>query len=262
VTRLTRWVSSRLASVEVSESRGVRHLHLGGDAIQSAIRLSRPDALELHYTRAMMGFLLLAPEPADLLMIGLGGGSIPRFVHRFRPRVRVTAVEINPRVVAAARSWFGLPDDDARLRVVVADGAVHVPSNPASCEALLLDAFDDGRSVRALSTERYYRQCRDALRDRGIFVQNFMTDDPDRLACIERLQRVFDHQVALLPAANRINTIAFALKGPPLRLLRSGMERRAGRLESLLGLPYRQMLQDLWSVNDWSPESGFHLRQT
>jgi hypothetical protein len=72
---------------------------------------------------------------------------------------------------------------------------------------------------------------------------------------------VFDGQVALLPAANRVNTIAFALKGPTLRLLRAGMERRAERLETALGLPYRQMLRDLWAANEWSPETGFRLRQ-
>jgi spermidine synthase len=62
-----RWLEGKHSSVEVSEERGVRALHLGGHAIQSAIRLSRPDELELHYTRAMMGFMLFEPAPRDIL---------------------------------------------------------------------------------------------------------------------------------------------------------------------------------------------------
>ncbi len=257
MTSLRRWVTSRLASVEISEFRGVRHLHLGGDAIQSAMRLSNPDALELHYTRAVMAYLLLVPEPADLLVIGLGGGSIPRFVHSKRPRTRVRAIEINPRVIAAARSWFGLPDNSARLEVILADGADHVPKHPASCDALLLDAFDDGRSVRALSSERYYRACAAGLREGGVFIQNFMADDPQREKCTTRIERAFDRPAVTLTAANGVNTIVFVLKGRGLRLGRAALERRAAALELTLELPYQTMLNDLFAQNDWSLESGF-----
>ena len=60
--------------LEVTEERGMRVLHLGSQAIQSAMRLSRPWDLELAYTRAMMGFLMFNSTPQDVLMIGLGGG--------------------------------------------------------------------------------------------------------------------------------------------------------------------------------------------
>jgi spermidine synthase len=260
MTSLRRWVASRLASVEISESRGVRYLHLGGDAIQSALRLSNPDALELHYTRAVMGYLLLVPEPAHFLVIGLGGGSIPRFVRHARPRTRVTAVEINPRVLAAARAWFGLPADDPGLDVVIADGAQYVPAHPGSCDALLLDAFDDGRSVRALSSERFYAACRQALTARGVFIQNFMADDPERELCTRRIEQVFGGQVAALPAANGVNVIIFGLADRGLRLGLPALERRAQRLELLLGLPFEAMLKSLVRHNSWTLAEGFRRK--
>src|SRR5882672_7498879 len=101
--RQRRWPVARQAAVAVSEQAGVRYLHIGGDAIQSAMRLAKPDRLELHYTRAMMGFLLFHPQPKKLLMIGLGGGSMPRFLHRAFPAARIMALEISPEVVAASR---------------------------------------------------------------------------------------------------------------------------------------------------------------
>jgi spermidine synthase len=90
--------------LEVTEERGMRVLHLGSQAIQSAMRLSRPWDLELAYTRAMMGFLMFNSTPQDVLMIGLGGGSLAKFIRRQRPQTHLTAVEIDPRVIAAARS--------------------------------------------------------------------------------------------------------------------------------------------------------------
>jgi spermidine synthase len=67
---------SRLPALTVSEERGVRTLHVGGEAIQSSMRLSDPFSLELDYTRCMMSFLLFHPRPARALKIGLGGGAL------------------------------------------------------------------------------------------------------------------------------------------------------------------------------------------
>jgi len=248
--RLKRWVRSRFSSVEISEAHGVRTLHLGGDAIQSAIRLSNPEALELHYTRAMMGFLLLVPEPRDVMMIGLGGGSIARFMRRHYPRVHIRAVEINPSVIAAARAWFGLPQDDDRLQVIAADGAAYIGEHPDSCDVLMLDAFEDGEAVTALCSRGCYRECFAALRPGGALVQNFMSDDERLETCLGRLRRVFGAAVLELPAANHVNTIVLALKGEMPVLQVESLARRAAALERRLGLPYRSMLRSLMQKND------------
>jgi spermidine synthase len=246
--RLKRWIAGR-SSVEISEAQGVRTLHLGGDAIQSAMRLSNPEALELHYTRAMMGFLLLVSEPRDVLLVGLGGGSIARFLRRHFPGVHITAVEINASVIAAARAWFGLPQDDERLRVINDDGGTFVPAHPDCCDALLLDAFNDGEAVRGLSTRRYYERCFAALRRGGVFVQNFMTDDPRLALYVKRLQQVFAGNLLQLPATNHVNTIVFALKRDPQPFRLELLERRAALLERRLGLGYRSMLRSLLRTN-------------
>jgi len=91
------------AAIAVSDERGVRMLHVGGEAIQSAMRVAEPDALALDYTRCMMGFLLFHPEPREALMIGLGGGSLAKFFHRRLRATRLRVVELDARIVAAAR---------------------------------------------------------------------------------------------------------------------------------------------------------------
>ena len=62
--------------------------------------LRDPSALDLEYTQTMMGFLLFLPQPQRIAMIGLGGGSLAKFCHRYLPRTRIQVVEINPHVIA------------------------------------------------------------------------------------------------------------------------------------------------------------------
>ena len=177
MTRAKSWFTRRRASVEVSEEDGVRSLHLGGDAIQSSIRLDRPDELALDYTRAMMAFLLFQPLPREVLMIGLGGGSMARYIHQRMPGTRTTVVEINAKVLAAARSMFHFPADDARLKVEIADGADYVCEHAGSADVLLVDGFDDGKQPAALCTQAFYDAAYAALRPGGVMAVNFMAEE-------------------------------------------------------------------------------------
>ena len=73
--------------IDISEESGVRYLHFGSEWVQGAMRIRKPDALELDYTREMMAGLLLrdAPWPRRVLLIGLGAGSLTKFIHRCSP---------------------------------------------------------------------------------------------------------------------------------------------------------------------------------
>ncbi|MFA6314720.1 MAG: spermidine synthase, partial [Sterolibacterium sp.] len=84
--------------IEISEQDGVRSLHFGSEWIQGSMRIRRPFALELAYTREMMACLLLRPDagwPGRVLLIGLGAGSLAKFIYRNLPDTRITAVEID-----------------------------------------------------------------------------------------------------------------------------------------------------------------------
>jgi len=206
--------------LEVTEERGTRTLHLGSRAIQSAMRVSRPWDLELAYTRAMMGFLMFNPLPQEVLMIGLGGGSLAKFIRKQRPQTHITAVEIDPRVIAAARAHFELPPDDATLHVVEADGALYVRQHPGSADVILLDGFDAGNQVEALATQTFYAACRRVLKPGGILVVNLWGRDSEFAEYFARLTRAFDGEVGWISVQDKTNVIvfAFAEPGAPARL--------------------------------------------
>jgi spermidine synthase len=150
-------------SVYISEKFGVRTLHIGSDTVQSSMRIARPNDLEVSYTRSMMAFLLFNPEPREILMVGLGGGSLAKFVYHQLPSARTVAVEVNPRVVDIARQYFMLPPDDQRLTIIVADGAEYVQRVVRKPDVIVIDGYDAESQVEALSTPSFYRDCARAL---------------------------------------------------------------------------------------------------
>lgn len=222
--------------LEVTEERGMRTLHLGNCAIQSAMRLSRPWDLELAYTRAMMGFLMFNPMPQAVLMIGLGGGSLAKFIRKQRPQTHITAVEIDPRVIAAARTHFELPPDDAALTVVEADGALYVRQHPASADVILLDGFDSGNQVAALATQTFYAACRRVLRPGGVLVVNLWGRDSEFAEYFARLTRAFDGEVGWISVQRKTNIIVFAFNETGAAARLDAMRPRLDDLAKRYGL--------------------------
>ena len=234
-------------SIAVSDERGVRSLHVGGEAIQSAMRVADPHALALDYTRCMMGFLLFHPEPREALMIGLGGASLPKFFHKNLKRTKIRVVELDPRIVAAAREHFALPSDDARLSVEIGDGAEALA--PECCDVLLVDAYHDEAHVPELASAEFYDAAWLALAERGAMAINFMNDDRDLDRNLQRLERAFGGAVLAMPALYDPNVIAFALKGMPPAVEWDALRSRAGRLEAGFGLPFPRYVSRLRSMN-------------
>jgi len=84
----------------ITEFEGVRFLHLGTSWVQGAMRLSRPDAIELEYVQMMMMWTLFQDAPKHIVQLGLGSAALTKFCHQRFPGARVTAVELNPNVIA------------------------------------------------------------------------------------------------------------------------------------------------------------------
>jgi spermidine synthase len=237
------------AAVQISEERGLRLMHLGDDAIQSRMRLDRPDELSLAYTKAMMGALLFAPRARDFLMIGLGGGSLAKFIHRRLPRARVTAVEINAQVLIAARTMFGVPRDGKRFRALLGDGARVVRTlPPRQFDVVLLDAYCGGRQVPSITRRVFYQRVRALLRPRGVLVVNCIADEPKLRGYLDNLCEAFDGRVWGVPTPPDENLVVFALaeggQEPTLELLRP----RAQRFEARLALPFRRWVRTMRAV--------------
>ena len=253
VSVLGRWLGGaplyRGAGVEVRERDGVRTLHLGSETIQSAMRLDEPHALELAYTRAMMGFLLFASAPQRILTIGLGGGSLSKFLYYRMPQATQKVVEISAEVITVARRFFFLPPDDSRLTVEVGEGTRYVAQCQEAIDVLLIDAYDGRSLAAAFKVDGFYAAARAALSPRGVLAMNLWSSDWAFDSNLQRIERAFHGRCICLPADRPGNVIVFAFVECPVRLRWHQLNEAAASLEAGFQLPFRQFVAALKTMN-------------
>jgi spermidine synthase len=235
--------------IEVSERDGVRYLHIGSTDIQSAMRIDRPYDLELTYSRCVFAPLLFAPVPQRVFTIGLGGGSIAKFIHHHLPDVVQTVVEIDPRVVAVARSQFMLPPEDERLVIWIGDGAEALRRETVPQDWILLDGFDGSQQSDGLTTEDFYAECAARLTPTGVLIANIWSTASTYEAQIDRLRRIFPGRLLLLPAGFKSNVLCLGFGDAPRPLEWAALRIAARQWQARLGLPFDQFLEDLKRLN-------------
>ncbi len=214
----------------VYESLTTKALHFSISEIQSRMDVRDPFALDLEYTRAMMGFLLFNAEPRLITMIGLGGGSLAKFCYRHLPRTSIDVVEINPHVIDL-RDHFHVPPDDERFRVVRGDGAAFVRSRTTRPDVLIVDGFDFNGLPARLSSQRFYDDCHGLLELGGMLVANLHYGHREYGRHLDRIRRSFDGSVLVVDDGEMSNSIVFACKGTALDSARAGVVRRPKGLD-------------------------------
>ena len=213
---------------------------------QSEMRIDDPYALVNEYTRKMMGFLAFQPHPKQILIIGLGGGSLVKYCHRHLPATRIIAVEIDP-VVLALRSQFLVPPDDDRLTVIQADGADHVAlmaDRGEGSNAILVDAYDHAGIATAVVERSFVENTKQILGTNGVFVMNLVAESDDAKRHVETVRQVFRDTVvvAMQRGGNLIIFAGQTLLDPQ----RAKMAvRNAERIEHRLGLFFPTLIQRL-----------------
>ncbi len=239
-----------LPEATVSEADGVRYLHLGSIWVQGAMRIRKPQVVELDYVQRMLASLLWLPGPAigqgRALQLGLGAGAITRFTHKAL-RMPTTVVEINPHVVAINRAWFHLP---AEVEVVLADAGAWLreQAEPQSVQLLHVDLYDHDAAAPVLDDEAFYADCRAVLCDGGVMSVNLFGRAASYAQSARRIAAVFgaEHVWSLRPTREG-NTVVVA--GPRLALPeRAVLVDRAATLETRFGaygVPARKWLRML-----------------
>ncbi|MFM0286192.1 class I SAM-dependent methyltransferase [Paraburkholderia megapolitana] len=237
----------RFAPVTFSEEGGVRYLHFGTEWVQGAMRLKKPQHLELEYAQQMMAWLLFLETPRRIVQLGLGAAALTKFAHRFLKRAHVEAVELNPAVVVAARTMFELPSDDARLTVHETDAwdFVNDRANHGTIGAMQIDVYDATARGPVLDSVAFYRAVRACLADAGIATINLFGDHPSFERNMKRLNEVFEGRVIALPEVHEGNRIALAFSGPALEVPFAQLQQRAKLIEKKLDLPARKWVKGL-----------------
>ena len=238
----------QLPEVNFSDCGDIRYLHLGTEWIQGSMLLDKPFEIELEYVQRMMAWLLFtAPESIatrHAMQLGLGSGALTKFCRR-KLRMKTTAIELNPQVIAACRLWFKLPADDARLSVILGDAAQVVAHEQwhGTVDALQVDLYDHEAAAPVLDSEDFYADCRRLLSADGCMTVNLFGRASSYSRSLEKIAAAFDAGAlwAFRPTREG-NTIVLALRAPQ-RPDRAALAQRAETIETRWGLPARKWLR-------------------
>lgn len=237
----------KFAPVTLSEENGVRYLHFGTEWIQGAMRIRKPDWIELEYAQQMMSWMLFNDRPAHIVQLGLGTGALTKFCYRHFSQARITAVELNPAVIAICNSMFKLPPQDERLSVLEMDAFDFVTdaSHHGTIDVLQVDLYDATARGPVLDTPEFYAACAACLAPQGIMTVNLFGDHPSYAKNLKAMRHAFD-EVICLPEVHQGNVIALAFNTPPT-LDFAALYERADRIALVTKLPTKSWVNGLKS---------------
>jgi spermidine synthase len=204
--------SSYNTIVVTEDHRGLRTLLFErGGGRQSVVKPGDPDHLELAYARAALAGLALCGEPRRILVVGLGGATLPTFLRKHYPDATIDIVEIDPEVVDVARRFFGFREDE-RMRAHVADGRRFIESPREPYDVIFLDAFGARNVPAHLTTQEFLLAVRRAVAPSGVVVGNVWrrASNPLYDPMLRTYQEVFD-ELFILEVAGDVNAIFLAL---------------------------------------------------
>ncbi|MGY8822638.1 MAG: spermine/spermidine synthase domain-containing protein [Candidatus Latescibacterota bacterium] len=199
-------------AIAVVEEATSRTLHFGSTARQSTMYLNNPVRLALSYTRCMLGGLLFAPPPRRALVLGLGGGSLPKFLLHHYGECRVEVVEMRPLVAETARNYFALPENDRLTLHLQKAESFLARDDVGPYDWIFVDLHNSDGMAPVLDQADFFARCQRLLEPSGMLSANLWTgDQADFLARIgARLHQSFKEQVLFLPVARKRNTVALA----------------------------------------------------
>jgi spermidine synthase len=159
---------------------------------ESEANLADPDDLPLLYTRAVSIAAIYPPQIKRVLVLGLGGGSIPVYLHRFLPEATIDVVELDPGIIAVAKKYFGIRET-SRLHLIESDGRVFLNRHPEPYDIIIVDVFTGSYIPFHMMTKEFYQLVRSRLNPHGVAAFNIWPSEKLFASNVRTLKLAFDH---------------------------------------------------------------------
>jgi spermidine synthase len=221
---------------------------------QSCIDTRHPNRLVMRYPQMMLGALFVNPAPQSVLIVGLGGGTLPRALRQVLPETRIDVVEIDPAVVRVATRYFDFAPDD-KTRVIESDGRVYVKRalrDQRRYDLIMLDAFDHEYIPEHLLTQEFLQEVKSLLTPQGVLAANTFSSS-----------RLYEHESVTYAAAfgkffnlKRENRVIITRPGtlPGAAQLRATAERFVDSFDAF-GFDAAEILPLFTQERDWNPNA-------
>lgn len=239
-----------LPLVTFADYGDMRFLHLSTPAVQGSMKISAPFDIHLEYVQRMMAWLLLTDinevHHLHAMQLGLGAGSLTKFCHHHL-NMQTTVVELNPKVIETCRLWFKLPQNNAKLNVILGDaGEVTAQAQwQGKIDALQVDLYDQEAAQPVIDTELFYQNCRSLLTEQGCMTVNLFGHAMSYTASLQKIKAAFgpDAVWAFKPTTAG-NTIVLAFR-KPRTFERNMLQRQADAIQARWPLPATKWIKNL-----------------
>ena len=232
--------------VEIFDRENFRYLYFNTKFLQSKMALDAPHLLVLPYTRYMMLSLMFLPDPKRILLIGLGAGSLVRYLSTMLPDCQIDAVDHSQEIIDLARGYFKLPETD-NVTVHCRDGVTFLENRDDGepYDIILLDAFDELGIADVIYNRDFFTTCRNHLTEGGTLCSNLWSGSASELTRVTReLAECFAGNLTC-PVPNRGNVIGYSFKHEIGLDAFAGDCKKPERLQACFELDFGDMKQRL-----------------
>jgi len=235
--------------IEIVETEGVRALHFGTSPRQSSMLIAKPDELHSVYAKAMMAWMLFKDKPENVLMIGLGGGVLVKYLMYHFPESKIKTIEFRQAMVKVARRFFHLPLEP-RLKIKTGDGAEYIRQRSKEGveqhDLIMIDAFDDVGMAETMQGTALFSSCKTLLSDAGILVINLWGNDKELFQQIAwEMGTTFEWKILFLPVRGRGNIIGFAFADGHPDFSMKALRVLAKQLDEQYQIEFLNFIKDL-----------------
>jgi|GEM_PF-3928836 len=232
---------------QVREGLGYRWLCLERSrttrpTVETLMSITEPHKLVLSYGQYMLAPMLFGWQPSSVLMLGLGGGMIPRYLcHQFTD-ADVEVVEINEVIVDWAYEYFELPKQ--LLQVILDDANQWIRRKPLKQhDCVMVDLYLGSDVAPFYFEESFHQACSEHLTDNGVCVLNLLTLDKECFAKVfQVLKAQYPGGVMCASIPDTTNIVFYAFKQTPQELRIIELQKQAMRLQSKYQLPFMSIM--------------------
>jgi spermidine synthase len=232
--------------VEIFDRGNFRYLYFNTKFLQSKMAIDAPYLLLLPYTHYMMLSLMFIPNPKRILLIGLGAGSLVRYLSTMLPDCRIDAVDHSQEIIDLARSYFKLPETD-NVTVHCRDGVTFLENRDdrEPYDIILLDAFDELGIADVIYNRDFFTTCRNHLTEGGTLCSNLWSGAASELTRVtSELAECFAGSLTC-PVPNRGNVIGYSFKYEIGLAAFAGDCKKTDKLQAHFELDFGDMKQRL-----------------
>lgn len=143
-----------------------------GTYIQAGNLTQSGGIIESMWTQTLKRVARDKQRVASVLILGLGGGTIVKLIHKNWPVATITGVDIDKEIVELGEKYLGL--DKSLVKIKICDASQHTKYNPRNTkfDLIVVDLYNGDQFPKKFETDKFINLVSKLLSKKGIAIFN------------------------------------------------------------------------------------------